>query len=150
MLPIEHKVISATKGMKEQDTKSVCISLQPFSQYILIKFVLVEDDFQEGIPQLAYLLDSNDSFCLHRRFGSITSRILILKEMELDQLYKKMKKLDDMDAREATSTNTKQRLRSLSPYGNVRNWNNEQKDLLSESETKVNSYCMLSIQLETT
>lgn len=103
----------------------------------------VEEDFQEGIPQLAWLLDNNDSFCIHRRFGSIASRILVGKQMELDQLIKKLKKLDALDATEATSTNTKQRLRSLSPYGNVENWDNEQKNIMADLEIKLESYCRL-------
>lgn len=91
------------------------------------------DDFQEGIPQLAAFLNSNDSFTHHRKWGQITNRVLLYRSIELAQLSKK---LSDLDNEYASDDTKKYCLKGWEPE----NWGKEQKDLILEIEKKLEIY----------
>jgi hypothetical protein len=57
---------------------------------------LVEDHV-DGTPRFAAFLNSNDSFCIFRKFGDEATRILLRKEIELCQLATKLDELNKAD-----------------------------------------------------
>jgi hypothetical protein len=54
-------------------------------------------DHVAGLPRLAALQDSNNSFCIFRKFGPVAVRILVGKEIELEQLVTRLNELDEED-----------------------------------------------------
>jgi hypothetical protein len=95
----------------------------------------VEEDYVQGLPRLAALQDSNESICIFRRFGDIAARILIAKEIELDQLASKLSKLDNEDNEDPAM---RWRLKSVDFYEGC---DPTQRNLLQEIEKKLNEYC---------
>jgi hypothetical protein len=95
----------------------------------------VEKDYVNGLPRLSALQDSNESICIFRRFGDIAARILIAKEIELDQLVMKLRKLDDEDNENPAMIF---RLKSVEFY---EGYDPTQRKLLQEIEQKLNEYC---------
>ena len=89
------------------------------------------EDFQEGLPQLAALLDSNESFCILRRFGNPVARALLRRQTELAQLDAKLRQLDEADA---AINGNKQRLQTIEH-------NTERNELLDKIEAKALPYC---------
>ncbi|KAH6610682.1 hypothetical protein Trco_000702 [Trichoderma cornu-damae] len=57
------------------------------------------DNFPQGYPRFSALLASHKSFQLWRRFSTLRSRLLLLKQDELSQLEKQLKRLDDVDGK---------------------------------------------------
>ena len=96
--------------------------------------ITIVKDFEEGIPQLAALQESNDSVCVFRKFGTDAARVLLHKQMELDRLAKKIGELDRADS----SCELRYRLRRGAFHDS---WDSEQKNLLEEQEMKLSSYC---------
>jgi hypothetical protein len=101
----------------------------------------VEKDNVEGIPRLSALLDSNDSFCMFRRFGDEAARILLAKEIELDQLVQELRRLDKSDE---ASSDLDYRLHSVE-YKDT--WEPTQKILLDKIEEKLDKYCEIKVDL---
>ena len=95
----------------------------------------MEKHHVEGIPRLSALLDSNDSFCMFRRFGDEGARILLAKEIELDQLVQELRRLDKSDE---ASSDLDYRLHSVE-YKDT--WDSTQKILLDKIEVKLDKYC---------
>lgn len=89
------------------------------------------EDFEEGLPQLAALLDSNESFCILRRFGNPVVRALLRRQTELAQLDAKLRQLDEADAADDAK---KQRLQTSE-------YNTERNELLDKIEAKALPYC---------
>ncbi|KAF4630199.1 hypothetical protein G7Y89_g7943 [Cudoniella acicularis] len=117
-------------------------SIEEGSGYDNIKYEHLEKDFVAGIPRLAKLLDSNDSFCIFRKFGPEAQQILIRKQMEIAQVSKKLHELDVSDD---ANTDLKYRLASVElhdEYDKVR------KDLTTEMEEKLNAYYSLRSKYE--
>ncbi|KAL6718279.1 hypothetical protein ACLMJK_004367 [Lecanora helva] len=54
-------------------------------------------DFPNGFPKLSCFLDSDDSFMIYRRFGTIFSRLLLSKQDELSKMEKLMAGMDKDD-----------------------------------------------------
>ncbi|KAG4439048.1 hypothetical protein IFR05_005476 [Cadophora sp. M221] len=52
------------------------------------------DDFEKGYPQLAAFVDSNDTFANYRRFGRLSTRLLLHMQNDLNDLEKKLDALD--------------------------------------------------------
>lgn len=95
----------------------------------------MEKDYVPGLPRLAALQDSNDSICIFRRFGDVAARLLLIKEIELEQLVLKLRKLDDEDNEDPAM---RWRLKSVDyPKG----CDPTQRKLLQEIEQKMNEYC---------
>lgn len=97
----------------------------------------VEKDHVDGLPRFAALQDSNDSFCIFRRFGPAAARILVGKEIELDQIMTKLNKLDNEDNENPA---TRYRLRSIDFYDGC---DPEQMKLMQELEVKLKDYCRI-------
>lgn len=95
------------------------------------------DDFQEGIPQLAALLNSNDSFALFRRFGQLSSRVLIHMTIELADLEKE---LADMDSNNASNSDKAKQYR-LYGAGDANGWGKEHEALVMKIKGKLQEYC---------
>lgn len=55
------------------------------------------EDHVDGTPRFAALLNSNDSFCIFRRFGDEAARLLLRREIELCQLATKLDELNKTD-----------------------------------------------------
>ncbi|KAL5317200.1 hypothetical protein ACEPPN_014295 [Leptodophora sp. 'Broadleaf-Isolate-01'] len=68
------------------------------------------DDFEEGYPQLAAFVDSNDTFANYRRFGRLSARLLLHLQNDLNNLEKK---LDALDKQYAQDERMKYRLRGF-------------------------------------
>ena len=101
----------------------------------------MEKDNVDGIPRLSALLDSNDSFCMYRRFGDEGARILLAKEIELDQLVQELRRLDKDDE---ASSGLDYRLHTAE-YKDT--WDPTQKNLLDKIEVKLDKYCEIKVDL---
>lgn len=109
-------------------------SLAEHPRLWLIIFVLV-DEYPEGYPQFAALLCSDDSFTIFRRFGRLTSRILIHSQNELTELEKELDRRDVDDAADAT---LEPRLRG---YEGFQADDNAQRELIHKIRPKLSEYC---------
>ena len=56
------------------------------------------DDFKDGIPKLAALLNVDPEFGIFRAFLPETSRILLCRAIKLSQLVDRQRELDNIDA----------------------------------------------------
>jgi hypothetical protein len=56
------------------------------------------DDFKNGIPKLAALLNVDETFGIFRAFLPQTSRILVCRMIKLSQLVDRQRELDNIDA----------------------------------------------------
>lgn len=54
----------------------------------------VVEGFPSGYPRLASFADSHDNFMLYRRFGYLSSRLLLDKQDQLRALEDKLEELD--------------------------------------------------------
>src|SRR6266536_5757218 len=54
----------------------------------------------EGYPRLAGLLDSDDNFMIYRRFGFLSTRLLLDKQDELRLLEEELDEIDKYDAKD--------------------------------------------------
>lgn len=54
--------------------------------------------FEPGIPRLAAVLNSDESFGIYRSFGPLASRVLLRRMIRLGELEKKQRELDLYDA----------------------------------------------------
>ena len=59
--------------------------------------VFLVDDFPQGFPRLAYLQSSNKSFAIYRTFRYLCARVLLHKQVELNDLEKQLTEQDDAD-----------------------------------------------------
>jgi len=103
------------------------------AEYDKVKITKLEDRVP-GIPRLASLQDSNDGFCIHRRYGDIVARILINKQIAIEQVRTRLHELDEKDMEDP---DLRYRLKSIVHHDNC---NPEQQALLEELEEKINKY----------
>jgi hypothetical protein len=96
---------------------------------------VVEDEVV-GIPRFAAFQNSNDSFCIFRKFGLETTRLLYHRESELDKLSAKIHELDLKDA-----ANPAMRYRLISAEHEEWYPDKAQKELLDEYQQKIGAYC---------
>ncbi|PVH74926.1 hypothetical protein DL98DRAFT_518965 [Cadophora sp. DSE1049] len=92
------------------------------------------EDNEQGIPRFAAFQNSNDSFCIFRRFGDVATRILETKQIELWAL---ITELQDLDKEDAANESMRYRLSSVE-YNEK--WDSKQKDLLDTIEEKLTVY----------
>lgn len=95
---------------------------------------LAVEDYTAGIPRLAALHDSNDSFSIYRRFGPYAARVLLHRELELNALLGKLDSLDKEDE-------TKGRKYRLQSIEHEEEWDTAQQDLIQELEERLSAYC---------
>ena len=98
--------------------------------------VLVEDHVA-GTPRFAALLNSNDSFCIFRKFGDEGARILLRKEIELCQLATKLDELNKTDFEGSLKYR-------LTTFDHDESWDPAQQELLDKIEVKLDAYCELN------
>ena len=55
------------------------------------------EDYPLGYPRVSYLLDSDDSFMMYRRFGQLHSRLLLHKQDQLREMEEELLALDKKD-----------------------------------------------------
>jgi len=89
-------------------------------------YFVVEKDHVAGLPRLAALQDSNDSFCIFRKFGPV------------DQLVTRLNELDNEDLE---NSETRYRLHSTEFYDGC---DPEQRNLIKEIEAKIKDYCLIN------
>jgi hypothetical protein len=70
-------------------------------------------------------------------FGPEVARILLIKEIELDQLVEQLQELDEADD---ANPARKHRCNSIE---HIEGWDSAQRDLLNQIEVKINVYCKL-------
>ncbi|PVH80178.1 hypothetical protein DL98DRAFT_654972 [Cadophora sp. DSE1049] len=92
------------------------------------------EDNEQGIPRFAAFQNSNDSFCIFRRFGDVATRILETKQIELWALITELR---DLDKKDAADESMRYRLSSVE-YNEK--WDSKQKDLLDTIEEKLTVY----------
>ncbi|PVH80177.1 hypothetical protein DL98DRAFT_588719 [Cadophora sp. DSE1049] len=92
------------------------------------------EDFEAGYPQLAAFVNSDDTFANYRRFGRLSSRILL--HMQND-LYELEKKLDALDRQDAQDDIMKYRLKG---YENFVGWDGKHQELRAEIQKKYLEY----------
>ena len=56
------------------------------------------EDFPNGFPKVARFLDSDDSFGVYRKFGTLHSRLLLNKQDEVSKMEAKLEAMDKMDS----------------------------------------------------
>ena len=105
------------------------------SALLILTGVFEVEDRAPGIPRFASLQDSNDSFCIYRRYGDIVARILIHKEIELERLRTSLHELDDKDTEDP---DLKHRLKSCIDENAS---DTARQTLLLELEEKIDKYC---------
>jgi hypothetical protein len=103
---------------------------------LLTHLVLVEDHVA-GTPRFAALLNSNDSFCIFRKFGDEGARILLRKEIELSQLATKLDELNKTDFEGSLKYR-------LTTFDHDASWDPAQQELLDKIEVKLDAYCELN------
>lgn len=95
------------------------------------------DRFPGGYPNLAAFADSHENFMLYRRFGYLSSRVLLEKQDELRALEEQLDELDDHD-----TDNNFDRLLKREFQGE------ERKKLLFDIQFKFCEYCANSSRLK--
>ncbi|KAH7409599.1 hypothetical protein BKA64DRAFT_665364 [Cadophora sp. MPI-SDFR-AT-0126] len=91
-------------------------------------------DLPEGFPQLAHFLNSNDSFAVFRRFGTLSARALIQLQIEITELEEKLQELDKRDAADPL---LKKRLRG---FEGLEGCDNRQRELMEKVQGKLCEY----------
>lgn len=92
------------------------------------------DDYPEGYPQSAAFVNSDDTFANVRRFGRVSSRLLLHLQNELTALEKQ---LDDLDKEDAADEIMEKRLRGFEHFPG---WNADQTDLITKIHAKYSQY----------
>jgi hypothetical protein len=92
------------------------------------------EDFERGTAQLGHLLNSNDSFCIYRKYGDEAARVLLRKEIELCNLATKLDELNKTDAEGDLNWR-------LTTFEHDESWDPVQHKLLNDIEAKLNAYC---------
>jgi hypothetical protein len=95
-------------------------------------------DVQIGYPNVATFLDSDAAFRIYRRFGYISSRLLLDKQAKLCQLERKLDRMDQYDSTEK-DRNILIQTRDLPEQDSA-----PRRQLLEELEAKFREYGKLS------
>jgi hypothetical protein len=95
----------------------------------------IVDDFVKGIPRLAKLQDSDDSFRVVRRFGTPTFRILLRKQIEIHKL---VNELYGLDATDDATDSLRYRVHSVHE---LEGSGFEKSKLMDKLERQMTTYC---------
>jgi hypothetical protein len=107
--------------------------------FLILNALLVEY-YPEGFPRIAAYINSDVDTALFRRFGDLSARCLLYREVELNDLERKLLKLDKEDK---AKEDTEWRVAHGIHHGKGRK-NEERKALVEEVESKLKTYCMLN------
>ena len=102
------------------------------------------ESYPEGYPQVSAFLNSDECFPVHRRFGSLSSRLLLHKQDEIRELEDELQSLDEHDA---TTPQGRRRLKSRSLDDDI---NDRRKVLLQKVEKRLLEYGMTAAYHQTT
>jgi len=91
------------------------------------------DEAPKGIPRLAAFMNNDDKSAVFRRFGQLSSRVLLHLEIELTELEQK---LSDLDAADAANPIMQPRLNGYEIEGG----GTAQQDLISDGRLKLDEY----------
>jgi len=61
-------------------------------------YIFKVDDYPQGYPRLAALLNSDPNFPVYRRFGTLHHRVILHRQQELTKLERRLNELDKKDA----------------------------------------------------
>ena len=90
-------------GLKRTNSTSGNVSLQEMFFFLISRQFWVEsesctvEDHPLGYPRVSRFLDSDDSFMIYRRFGTLQARILLRKQDELRKLEDQLNNMDKYD-----------------------------------------------------
>lgn len=94
----------------------------------------IVEDYPDGYPRLAAVMNSDNDFTMFRRFGTLHMRNLLHLQVELSVLEQKLKELDNADAlNPETSWNLRSHLGAGGP--DIRT------NLLYTIRSKLKDYC---------
>ena len=96
--------------------------------------ITVVEVYQNGIPRLAAFMNSSDNTAIFRKFGQLSSRILLQHQIEITKLEKK---LLDLDTADAANPHMHYRLHRTD---HREGWDTAQRDLLALLEIKLKEY----------
>jgi hypothetical protein len=98
--------------------------------------------YPEGFPRISAYIDSDVDTPLFRRFGRMHARTLLYRQVELNDLEKK---LDDLDQKDSSKEDTEWRIgHGIHHDGGKKN--EDRKVLVEEIEKKLKDYCKFSGQ----
>ena len=95
--------------------------------------------YPEGYPRIAAYVNSDVDTVLFRRFGDLHARCLLYREVELNDLEKK---LNQRDKKDESKEETEWRVTHGIHHDNGKK-NEDRKALIEEVERKLKSYCEL-------
>jgi len=96
--------------------------------------------YPEGFPRIAAYIDSDVDTALFRRFGRMHARILLYREVELNDLERR---LDELDKADNSKEETEWRIGHGIHYDDSKQ-NEARKALVGDIEGKLKTYCMYS------
>ena len=97
-------------------------------------------DFPNGYPKLSCFLDSDDSFMLYRRFGTIFSRLLLSKQDELSGMERLLKGMDMTDEEDGNQDFLMSRTLDVERENFPAGWGESRAQLLEKMEKKALEY----------
>ena len=108
-----------------------------YFQNILTWTIISVENYAEGFPRIAAYIDSDVDTALFRRFGRLNARTLLYREVELNDLEKK---LDELDQTDNSKEDTEWRIGHGIHHDDGKK-NEERKALVEEIEKKLKAYC---------
>lgn len=96
---------------------------------------IIVHDFPLGSPRLAAFINSSDHNAVFRRFGRMSTRLLLELEIELTDLQKD---LDDLDKKDSMDPTMEPRLRGGVDFDAN---DGAQKEILECMQKKICEYC---------
>jgi len=99
------------------------------------------EDFPKGFPRLACFLDSDDSFMLYRRFGTVFSRLLLNKQDEMRELEGLLQGMDKTDESSGKSEYLMSRTEDVNRADDIPTaWPESRTQLMQKLEEKALQY----------
>ena len=94
---------------------------------------IIVDDFDQGYPNCAALLNSDESFAIVRKFGRLNRRVLLHYEIKLTDMEKR---LDELDRKDAADPKLKLRLGGYQVDGDA----GEKDEMIAEIQKTLQEY----------
>lgn len=107
-----------------------------------ISLVLLVQDFPTGFPKVSCFLDSDDSFMVYRRFGTVFSRLLLAKQDEMSRMEATLTGMDKTDEANGNGEYLMSHALDDDRESIPRAWPESRKQLLVKMEKKALEYGM--------